>query len=105
MSFAAGDTVTFDYDRHDADRGRQRRPAQTASGTAFTGSTNYATSQIVVNSGGHLQASDSTFALGNVTLNTGTVLNAGDLTGDSFDSPLYMPASDVQYLSGTGTTT
>ena len=38
----------------------------TASGTTFSGSTNYAT-QIVVNSGGHLQASNSTFALNNVT--------------------------------------
>ena len=25
--------------------------------------------------------------------------NAGDLVGDGFDSPLYIPAIDVQYLS------
>ena len=37
-----------------------------------------------------------------MTLNIGTILNAGDLTGNSFNSPLYLPAIDVQYLSGTG---
>ena len=73
----------------------------TASGDSFSGSTSY-TTQIVVNSGGHLQASNSTFALNNVTLNTGSILNAGDFTGNSFNSPLFLPAIDVQYLSGTG---
>ena len=73
----------------------------TASGDSFSGSTNYST-QIVVNSGGHLQASNSSFALNNVTLNTGSILNAGDFNGNSFNSPLFLPESDVQYLSGTG---
>ena len=87
--------------RHDADRGRQRRPADDRQRHSFSGSTNCYT-QIVVNCGGHLQASDSTFALNKVTLNAGSIFNAGDLTGNSFNSPLYLPASDVQYLSGTG---
>ena len=75
-----------------------------ATGTAFnapgnnTNGGNY--TQIIVNSGGHLQASGSTFALGQVYLADGVVFNAGDLTGDGFDSPLYIPAIDVQYLSG-----
>ncbi len=30
------------------------------------------------------------------------MFNAGDLVGNAFDSPLYIPAIDVQYLSGTG---
>ena len=30
------------------------------------------------------------------------MLNAGDLVGNAFDSALYIPAIDVQYLSGTG---
>ena len=30
------------------------------------------------------------------------MFNAGDLVGDAFNSPLYIPAIDVQYLSGTG---
>ena len=73
----------------------------TAIGDIFNGSTAYST-QIVVNSGGHLQASNSTFALNNVTLNNGAFLNAGDFTGNSFNCTLYLPESDVQYLSGTG---
>ena len=76
----------------------------TASGDSFSGSTNFST-QIVVNSGGHLQASNSSFALNNVTLNTGSILNAGDFIGNSFNSPLFLPESDVQYLSGTAATT
>ena len=78
-----------------------------ATGTAFNAtngnSTNYSNyTQIVVQSGGHLQASGSSFAVGDVYLADGVVFNAGDLVGDGFDSPLYIPAIDVQYLSGTG---
>ena len=43
----------------------------TAIGDIFNGSTAYST-QIVVNSGGHLQASNSTFALATVNLNSGS---------------------------------
>ena len=63
------------------------------------------TPKSIVNSGGHLQASGSTFALGQVYLADGVVFNAGDLIGDGFDSPLYIPAIDVQYLSEPATTT
>ena len=30
------------------------------------------------------------------------MLNAGDLVGNAFNLPSYIPAIDVQYLSGTG---
>ena len=88
LSFATGDTVTLTHygttqivvgsggllhrQRHRLQRLDQLR-----------------TTQIVVNSGGHLQASNSTFALNHVTLNIGSVLNAGDLAGNSFNLPLY----------------
>src|SRR5262249_39761518 len=62
---------------------------------------NAGTALIAVNSGGHLQASSSTFALSLVNLAIGAVVNAGDLAGNAFDLPLYIPAIDVQYLSGT----
>ena len=111
LSFATGDTVYLQ-------RQRLLLRAQIvvgnggllqATGTAFnchnandTNGSNY--TQIIVNSGGHLQASGSTFALGQVYLADGVVFNAGDLTGDGFDSPLYIPAIDVQYLSDRPTT-
>ncbi len=72
-----------------------------ATGTAFNapGSAGVSYTNITVNSGGHLQATSSTFAVGDVYLADGVVFNAGDLTGDGFDSPLYIPAIDVQYLA------
>ena len=109
VSFATGDTVSLSTPQ------RQLRyyGAQIvvgsggllqATGTAFNATngngTNAAYTQITVNSGGHLQASSSTFAVGHVDLADGVVFNAGDLTGDGFNSPLYIPAIDVQYLSG-----
>ncbi len=74
-----------------------------AAGTTFNSSVaNGGSTYIVVSSGGELQASGSSFALTEVYLYDGVVFNPGDLTGDAFDSPLYIPAIDVQYLSGTG---
>ena len=100
LSFATGDAVALNIGTTQIVVGSGGLMT-TASGDSFSGSTNYST-QIVVNSGGHLQASNSSFALNNVTLNTGSILNAGDFTGNSFNSPLFLPESDVQYLSGTG---
>ncbi|HME65620.1 MAG TPA: hypothetical protein VKG61_12105, partial [Streptosporangiaceae bacterium] len=37
-----------------------------------------------------------------LNLAIGAVVNAGDLAGNAFNLPLYIPAIDVQYLSGTG---
>ena len=100
LSFATGDAVALNIGTTQIVVGSGGLMT-TASGDSFSGSTNCST-QIVVNSGGHLQASNSSFALNNVTLNTGSILNAGDFTGNSFNSPLFLPESDVQYLSGTG---
>ena len=61
-------------------------------------------SQIVVNAGGHLQANATDFAAGEVYFSDGVTLNPGDLSGDAFDSPLYIPAIDVQFLSGPSST-
>ncbi len=76
----------------------------TAAGTTFNSFGSSITSLIVVNAGGHLQASNSTFSssLSQVNLNTGSILNAGDLTGNSFNCPLFVPENELQYLSGSG---
>ena len=102
LSFATGDTVTLTHygtTQIVVGSGGLLQPPAAPPSTART---SYGTTQIVVNSGGHLQASNSTFASRQqVILNIGSVLNAGDLTGNGFNSPLYIPAIDVQYLSGT----
>src|SRR5438874_1798532 len=73
-----------------------------ASGTAFNSAlANAGIAQLIVSSGGHLQAGNSSFALSQLNLNIGAVLNSGDLVGNGFDLPLYIPAIDMQYLSGS----
>jgi Bacterial Ig-like domain (group 3) len=66
-----------------------------------------ATAQIVVSAGGELKASSTTFAAAGggtsqVVIDSDAVLNAGDLVGNAFNLPLFIPAVDVQYLSGAG---
>ena len=108
VSFASGDTVGL-YCSYNGNYGYVygaqivvgNGGLLQATGTAFNspGSDGIGYTYITVNGGGHLQASSSTFAVGYVDLVDGVVYNAGDLTGDGFDSPLYIPAIDVQYLA------
>ncbi|HEV3385037.1 MAG TPA: hypothetical protein VG097_09480, partial [Gemmata sp.] len=102
LSFAAGDTVSLNDSNYYATEQIVVGSGGllTASGTAFSataanGSNGINSTQIVVSSGGHLQAGNSSFAVGQLNLNIGTVLNAGDLVGNGFDCPLYIPAIDV----------
>ncbi len=103
LTFAAGDVVTLNSIAYESEALILVGSGGllTASGATFNTSTS-GNSQIVVASGGHLQASNSTFNINQVNLNIGAVLNAGDLVGNAFNVPLYIPAIDVQYLSGTG---
>jgi hypothetical protein len=73
----------------------------TASATNFVdlGSPSGSASVIVVNAGGHLTASNSTFAVDQLTLNNGAVLNAGDLNSDGFDLPIFVPFSAIPLLT------
>ena len=112
LSFAAGDTVSLQRQRQllrCADRRRQRRPApghrhrlqrhqrqrHTTSTTPRSSSTPAATSRPA--------AAPSPSARS--TSPTASCSTPGDLIGDGFDSPLYIPAIDVQYLSGPAATT
>ncbi len=104
LTFGNGDTVTFAYSYGATTQ------IQVGNGGLLTASTTTFTApdtvddlvQIYVNSGGHLQANNSTFALSRVYLDNGNILNATDLSGNSFNDPLFLPAADVQYLSGSG---
>ncbi len=98
LTFASGDTVTmgsgFDAPSQIAVGG-----TLTAKGTTFNATGGYTTS-IVVNPNGHLTAASSTFNLGSLSLNDSSVYGSGDLTGDTFNMPIYVPYGDVQYLGG-----
>ena len=60
---------------------------------------------MTVVSGGHLIASDSTFAWDSVSLQNGSVFNAGDLSGDTFSgTTVYVPGSDISLLAGSNLT-
>ena len=108
LTFAASDTVTFNAINYDSTTqimvgsgGLLNASGTTFNATSANNTNGSNATQIVVNSGGHLQANNSTFAIGQLNLAIGTILNAGDLVGNAFNLPLYIPAIDVQYLSGT----
>src|SRR5205823_3842263 len=60
---------------------------------------NWGSSALQVGAGGHLTASNSTFAWSGMTLANGSVLNSGDLTTNGFDLPLSVPISDIPLLA------
>jgi hypothetical protein len=92
LTFAAGDTVSMG-----AGCCTQTIAVDgtlTAAGTTFTGGNG----QVTVGSGGHLEASGSTFSITQLSLADGSMLDAGDWTGDTFNMPIDVPYNDVQYL-------
>ena len=54
---------------------------------------------IQVNSGGELSATGTTFSLNQLVLENGSILSATDLTNDTFNLPLYVPALDIPLLA------
>ena len=73
------------------------RPAPSSTAAATTrGSLN---TQIVVNSGGELTASSSTFNVNNLVLENGSVVGPSDFTNDAFNLPVSLPALDIPMLA------
>jgi len=68
-------------------------------GANFTHSSTYGSSALQVGAGGHLTASNSTFAWSSMTLANGSILNSGDLTANGFDLPISVPAIDAPLLA------
>ena len=107
LTFAAGDVVTLNDNNFSAveqivvgSGGLLSASGTTFNATNANNSIGGNSTAIVVNAGGHLQAHGSTFSVGQLNLNIGAVVNAGDLAGNAFDLPLFIPAIDVQFLSG-----
>ena len=86
LTFGTGDTVTFGGAATIAVNPSGTNPGGTltASGDTFTtnGSGN---NYLKVSSGAHLTASNSTFSLDNLYLDSGSLLNSGDITGNAFN--------------------
>ena len=82
---------------------RRRDPVYgtlTATGTAFVKSGGGVTASILVNPGGHLVATGTNFSWDGLTLAGGSVLNKGDLAGDSFNQTISVPITDIPLLAG-----
>ena len=56
------------------------------------GGNDYSNTLIQVNSGGELTAASSTFNLNQLVLENGSIVGTTDLTGDTFNMPVYVPA-------------
>ena len=96
LSFAAGDYVSFPT--------AQNLTTQivvtgtlSATGTTFVnpGNASGSVNQINVSTGGELSVSNSTFGLNDLYFSSGSIVNAGDLSNNIFNLPIYMPAIDA----------
>ncbi len=58
-------------------------------------------SGITVLTGGHLEATNTTFAWDAFRLNDGSILNAGDLANDTFQTIVFAPGTDIPLLAGS----
>ncbi len=101
MTLASGDTLSL-ASNYDGGTQVVVNGTLTATGTTFNQPGQGYFTSLTVNSGGELIASGSTFALSQVTLSAGSVFNAGDLSNDAFNQPLYLPITDVPLLSAAG---
>ncbi|MDB5349248.1 MAG: putative autotransporter protein, partial [Planctomycetota bacterium] len=102
-SFATGDAVTLatDFNNRTAQilvSSNSTGGTLSAVGTTFTGTGGYTTS-ISVGAAGHFTAANSTFSLSSLSLDDSSVYGAGDLTGDNFGMPIYVPYNDVKNLA------
>jgi hypothetical protein len=74
----------------------------TADGSSFVrsaiGFDNHEDAHIEVGTGGHLVATNNTFSLNNVYLDSGLVLNQGDLSNNIFNATLHTPVADIPLL-------
>ena len=71
-----------------------------ATGDQFSNSGNAGQSQtqIYVNAGGEVKATNSTFGIDEIHLASGSVVNSGDLSNNVFNTTLTVPALDLVWL-------
>ena len=99
MNFATGDVVTFSSYPSGGAINIGNGGVLSAVNTQFVSTDLGRTTGINVNSGGRLIASNSTFALSNLNFDDASIMNAGDLSGNTFNQTISVPYNDVQYLA------
>ncbi len=95
MSFGTGDTVTY-TSSYGSTTVINVNGSLYATGTTFTSTGS--TSQLNFSGTAHFSSTGSTYNLSQVSLG-GTALGTTDLSGNYFNTSLYLPESDVQDLA------
>ena len=73
--------------------------SMTATDTSFSIAGVGDNARIQVNSGGHLVATNSTFKWNNLGFSSGSVLKSGDLSGNTFNQTISLPATDIPLVA------
>ena len=97
VTFATGDLVTLNGYCCTSTEQITVGGTMVATNTTFTnnGSGN---NYLSVGPGGRLEATGSSFNDNSLSFDNSSILNSGDLTGDSFNLPISVPYGDIQYL-------
>ncbi len=100
LSFANGDTVSFPT-ASNATTQIVVNGTMSATTTKFVnpGNAGGSVNQIYVGTGGELSATNSTFGLNELDLTSGSIVKTSDLTGNTFNLPLYVAAINVPLLA------
>ncbi len=111
LSFASGDTVTYDVNSYygataqivvdsNGTGGLLAASGTAVSGVTFNAASGANSTALLVDAGGELQASYTNFAIGQVSLADNSILASGDLTNNIFaNTTLYTPILDVPLLT------
>ncbi len=96
LTFAAGDTMSFSS----ASGASQIVITGTMTATRDTFTTTSGNlGSIAVQPGGHIMAAATLFDLNQLSIDNASIYGRGDLTGDTFNTPISAPYEDLQYLS------
>ena len=100
LSFANGDSVSFPTANYDTTQ-IVVNGTMSAAGTTFVnpGNAYESLNQIYIGTAGELMATSSTFDVNQLVLSSGSVLNQDDLSSDTFELPIYVPALDLPLLA------
>ncbi len=99
LNVGSGDTFVFEVG-YETTTQIQVNGTMDATGPTFDlGGNDYSNTLIQVNSGGELTAANSTFNLNQLVLENGSIVGPTDLTGDTFNLPVYVPALDIPNLA------
>lgn len=101
MSLAAGSTLALSSNYNGGTQVVVNGLFSATSAFISNPGSNYTTT-MTVNSGGRLKATGSTFTLTQLNLAATSIFNSGDLAGNTFNVPLFLPYNDVPLLSAAG---